>query len=171
MASFFDLPGDILSKIYGYDGTFSKVFANRDVRDEIRTCRSMIRGQSPELMKHFIQSAVIEFYNFNMQCKLVPPGFKIILYPHDYFDYEIATKFKIVRENVDPVTIVLDEYFDGFVKHQDQTLSLWNRVEPCIILKTVDLEAGLDLHLVDMSNHMKCVLDLISDFNHLWKPI
>ena len=127
--SFFDLPADILSKIYEYDDTFHKIFSSKKFYQDLKRIRHKIH-HSQELKKSFIKSAVVssnigdikwEYISRNnfvyFPNRTLGTEFKIFLYPEE----DEHTKFKILSVNDDSITIDLDDdTYDGFVCNKKQ---------------------------------------------------
>ena len=130
--SLFDLPRDILSLIYEYDNTFKKVFSTEESRKDIRRMSQNIK-QTSECIKQFIKNELVSipgmisvgpewgyvsrnpFFWIPSEIQTFGTEFLIFLYPKE----EQYTKYQIIRRDIDPITIDLNE-FDGFVCNEEQ---------------------------------------------------
>lgn len=121
MKTLFDMPGDILSKIYQMDCTFQTVFSKTDFKFELKRA----------VMKIFIRRSVVtrtndkgrpqwQYLNHwdvhvdRTKCSF-GPEFKIHLHPTSLYS-TFHTKYSIVRKDVDTSTIGLNK-FDGCVRN------------------------------------------------------
>jgi hypothetical protein len=120
--NFYDLPSDILSKVYEYDSTFHKYFSSNKFL--INLLRTVDKTKATEkCIRNFIDGSVESSniaWNYIRRSSL-SNEFKIFLYPKDI----CYIKFKILRQDDDSRRIDLyGDDFDGFVCTYKQNLNL-----------------------------------------------
>jgi hypothetical protein len=150
--NFYDLPSDILSKIYQFDGTFHGLFSTgKFLRNLKRTCQKMVFSDIfiKEVIEYTLESNLANtawdfrsrcsfkeyfgYLSFELVNRKLSNEFNIFLFPKD----KQYTKFKILRQNDDSGTIHSEgDDFDGFVCNDKQMTYLLDTIrvkkyDPC----------------------------------------
>jgi hypothetical protein len=146
----FDMPGDILSKIYQMDCTFQTVFSKKDFKLDLKRA----------VMKIFIRRSVVtrtndkgrpqwqylNHWDVNVdrtKCSF-GPEFKIYLHPTSLYS-TFHTKYSIVRKDVD--TSIMDPgKFDGCIRN---SCDYW-------LLPTDNSDRDLDHEKKVVLQHFEC---------------
>lgn len=111
----FDLPRDILSKIYQFDSTYKKVFSMVDFKSDIQHAAKRVT------MINFIKRSVISRTKITGETQWmyktaltedtsIGPEYKIHLHPTGY----LHTKYSVIRKATDPRTLDI-KHFHGYV--------------------------------------------------------
>jgi hypothetical protein len=156
--SFYNLPGDILSRIYEYDNTFRCVFSTIQSKSDIRHMSHKIK-QTSETIKSFIKTDLISFpgsltselpvwsyisrnpfFMIHNENNSFGSEFKILIYPKE----EKYTRYKILRSE-DYETNIDFTHFDGFVCSEQQHSDIINQVST-MYLMTYDNDYDLFMY-------------------------